>query len=58
MSRRLVAIGRKKPEFPTLDVRVSNKEPEWQPRLAPWLESPDLDLMRKQRIEDQLAKDD
>jgi len=53
-----VAIGRKKPEFHTLDVKVSNREPEWKPRLAPWLDSPDLDLMRKQRIEDELARDD
>lgn len=62
MTRRLVGVGRKHAAYPTLNVRIDNQyagsSPAWEPRSAPRekFQKPDADLIRKQRIEDAIAR--
>lgn len=55
MTARLVAVGQKRPTGPTLYTQYAIGEPLWSP--LPSGDEPELDhdLMRKQRIEDELA---
>lgn len=67
--RRLVLIGYKKPAHRTIHNRVDNRFgnhpevlgaglPTWRPRTEgfPDAEQPDYDLLRKQWVEDQIAR--
>lgn len=70
MAIRLVAIGTKVPAFRTRTLRVDNRFgqnseviaaglPQWTPQEKPTrFPKPDQDLIRKQRIEDAIARGD
>ncbi len=71
MSRRLVVLGRKKAGFRTvtqkIDTRVGENEAVIKAGLLPWFPKPapewmpeetDDDLLRKQQIEDAIARGD
>lgn len=66
MARRLVAIGFKTPYYPTISIKVDTHDnaeavaaglPSWGDPKAP-LPQPDDDLLRKQQIEDGIARGD
>ena len=72
MSRRLVVLGRKKAKFHTVTMKIDNRLGEnptviaesllpWFPKPAPGPNpgvDPDYDLLRKQQIEDAIARGD
>ena len=64
MTRRLVALGRKKAGFRTITMKIDSRSGEaeglisWFPKLEITDPEPDYDLVRKQRIEDAIARGD
>ena len=61
--RRLVVVGKKAAAFSTMDIRIDNTSisdagliglAAWNPRNPSEPSEPDYDLIRKQRIEDEL----
>ena len=58
MTARLVAVGRKFPEYATKHFTYAIEDPAWSPQKSGELVEPDPSDYRKQQIEDRLAEDD
>lgn len=53
--RRRIALGRKVPEYATQTWTYATSDSEWHPKKVEEPDESDWDLIRKQRIEDEIA---
>lgn len=56
MTRRLVAVGEKRPTGPTLFTQYAISDPAWDPVKSGEVHEPDPSDYRKQQIEEALAR--